>query len=87
MKELSSHDVQKNFGAIADLVKAGESIRVTYDGQSAFMMIPETADTQELLRRLAGKRLARMLEESAPNAAARALTQQEVNGLIHACFT
>lgn len=86
MKTLSSREVQKNFGSVADLVKAGESVRVTQYGRPAFVMIPESADTDEFLRRLAGKRLVRMLKESTPNAEAQALTQQEINHLISECF-
>jgi antitoxin (DNA-binding transcriptional repressor) of toxin-antitoxin stability system len=86
MKTLSSREVQKNFGTVADLVKGGESVRVTQYGRPAFVMLPESAETEELLRRIAGKKLVRMIKESTPNAAAQALTQQEVNQLIHECF-
>lgn len=86
MKTLSSREVQKNFGTVADLVKGGESVRVTQYGRPAFVMLPESVETEELLRRIAGKKLVRMLKESTPNADAQALTQQEVNQLIHECF-
>lgn len=86
MKTLSSREVQKNFGSVAGMVKAGESVRVTQYGRPAFVMIPESADTEEFLRQIAGKKLVRMLKEAAPNAEAQALTQQEVNQLIHECF-
>jgi antitoxin (DNA-binding transcriptional repressor) of toxin-antitoxin stability system len=86
MKTLSSREVQKNFGTVADLVKGGESVRVTQYGRPAFVMIPESAETEELLRRFAGNRLVRLLKEATPNADAQALTQVEVNELIHECF-
>lgn len=86
MKTLSSREVQKNFGAVADLVKGGESVRVTQYGRPAFVMLPESAETEELLRRLAGKRLLRLLQEATPNAEAQSLNQSEVNQLIHECL-
>lgn len=86
MRTLSSREVQKNFGSVADLVKAGESVRVTQYGRPAFVMIPESQDTEELLRRMAGKRLVRLLKEATPSAEAQALTQQDVNNLINECF-
>jgi antitoxin (DNA-binding transcriptional repressor) of toxin-antitoxin stability system len=86
MKTLSSREVQKNFGSVADLVISGESIRVTKYGRPAFFIIPETNDTEEILRRLAGKRLSKMLGEATPPEAAKALTQENVNKLIDECF-
>jgi antitoxin (DNA-binding transcriptional repressor) of toxin-antitoxin stability system len=86
MRTLSSREVQKNFGSVADLVKAGESVRVTQYGRPAFVMIPEGQDTEELLRRMAGKRLVRLLKDATPSAEAQALTQQDVNNLINECF-
>jgi antitoxin (DNA-binding transcriptional repressor) of toxin-antitoxin stability system len=86
MKTLSSREVQKNFGAVADLVKGGESVRVTQYGRPAFVMLPESVETEELLRRFAGKRLLRLLKDATPNAEAQALSQVAVNELIHECF-
>jgi prevent-host-death family protein len=86
MKTLSSRDVQKNFGSVVDMVSTGENIRVTKYGRPAFFIIPETSDTEEILRRMAGKRLSRMLKNSTPTSAASALTQVDVNKLIDECF-
>ena len=86
MKTLSSREVQKNFGAVADIVSAGESVRVTKYGRPAFFIVPETGDTEEILRQMAGKRLGRMLKEAAPNSAAQTLTQEQVNQMIEECF-
>jgi antitoxin (DNA-binding transcriptional repressor) of toxin-antitoxin stability system len=86
MKTLSSREVQKNFGSVADLVSSGEHIRVTKYGRPAFFIIPETSDTEEILRRMAGKRLSNMLKNDTPTAAASALTQADVNKLIEECF-
>jgi antitoxin (DNA-binding transcriptional repressor) of toxin-antitoxin stability system len=86
MKTLSSREVQKNFGSVADLVSAGENIRVTKYGRPAFFIIPETSDTEELLRRIAGRRLSKLLGSSKPTQAANALSQADVNKLIEECF-
>ncbi len=86
MKTLSSREVQKNFGTVSDLVKGGEIVRVTQYGRAAFVMIPESVETEELLRRIAGKKLLRLLKETAPNEESEALSQLEVNQLIRECF-
>jgi antitoxin (DNA-binding transcriptional repressor) of toxin-antitoxin stability system len=86
MKTLSSREVQKNFGSVADMVSAGENVRVTKYGRPAFFIIPETSDTEELLRRMAGRRLSKILRNSTPTPAASALTQVDVNKLIDECF-
>ncbi|MEN9582673.1 MAG: Antitoxin Phd YefM, type toxin-antitoxin system [Candidatus Parcubacteria bacterium] len=87
MQTITSREVQKNFGAVADLVSAGETVRVTRYGRPAFLILPETGDTEEILRRIAGRKLIAKLRNAKPNAAAEALTQEEVNKLIDECFT
>ena len=86
MRTLTSREVQKNFGAVADIVSAGESVRVTKYGRPAFFIVPETAETEEILRQMAGMRLTRILKGTAPSSAAQALTQKAVNQLIEECF-
>lgn len=86
MKTLSSREVQKNFGSVADLVTSGESVRVTKYGRPAFIIIPENADTQEILRRVAGMRLSKLLNTSQSTEAAKSLSQEDVNQLIADCF-
>ena len=83
MKTLSLREVQNNFGAVVNLVIGGESVRVTQYGRAAFVMLPESVETDELLRRIAGKKLLHLLQEATPNAEAQALSQSEVNQLIH----
>ncbi|MFT4195422.1 type II toxin-antitoxin system Phd/YefM family antitoxin [Ottowia sp.] len=82
MKTLSSREVQKNFGAVADMVAAGEGVRITRHGRPAFVLIPDMGDTEELLRELAARRLGRMLRQAQPTPEAQALTQQDINRLI-----
>jgi antitoxin (DNA-binding transcriptional repressor) of toxin-antitoxin stability system len=86
MKTISSREVQKNFGSVADLVGAGETIRVTRYGRPAFLIIPETRDTEEIMRRMAGKKLGQRLKEAKPTPEATLLTQDEINKMIHECF-
>ncbi|MDR0674481.1 MAG: type II toxin-antitoxin system prevent-host-death family antitoxin [Zoogloeaceae bacterium] len=66
MKTISSREVQKNFGSVADRVAAGESVRITRHGRPAFLLIPDTGDGEEILQELAARRLARMLRQAAP---------------------
>lgn len=86
MKTISSRDFQKNIGATLDLVNAGETVRINRYGRSQCLVIPDTQDSEEVLRYLAGKRLTRMLKAANPTQAATALTQDEINQLIHECL-
>jgi antitoxin (DNA-binding transcriptional repressor) of toxin-antitoxin stability system len=65
MQTLTSRDVQKNFGPIADMVAAGQGVRVTKYGRPAFLIIPESDDSDEILRRVAGRRLTALLKSGA----------------------
>ncbi|MFT4102563.1 MAG: type II toxin-antitoxin system Phd/YefM family antitoxin [Burkholderiaceae bacterium] len=82
MKTISSREVQKSFGAVADMVAAGEGVRITRHGRPAFLLIPDTGDAEDILREFAARRLARMLQQAQPTPAAAKLSQQEVNRLI-----
>jgi prevent-host-death family protein len=66
MRTISSREMQKNFGSVADRVAAGESVRITRHGRPAFLLIPDTGDGEEILQELAARRLARMLRQAAP---------------------
>ena len=82
MKTLSSREVQKNFGTVADLVTSGESVRVTKYGRPAFFIIPENSDTEEILRLVAGMRLSALIQTSQPSDAVTPLSQAQVNTFI-----
>jgi prevent-host-death family protein len=84
MKTVSSRDVQKNFGAVADRVAAGESVRITRHGRPAFLLIPDTGDAEDILRELAARKLTHMLQQAQPMSAAQTLMQQGINQLIDA---
>ncbi len=87
MKTISSREFQKNIGASLDLVTTGETIRITRYGRTKCFVIPESEETEELLRRMAGKRLIKMLKEAKPNEATKSLTQEDINQLIHECLS
>ncbi len=86
MQTLTSREVQKNFGPVADMVAAGQCIRVTKYGRPAFLIIPESEDSDEILRRVAGRRLVGMLKGAVATPAAAALSSDEVQQLIDSCF-
>ena len=86
MQTLTSRDVQKNFGPVVDMVAAGESVRVTKYGRPAFLIIPESEDSDEILRRVAGRRLSRLLKSGQATQAAKALSPDDVRELIDSCF-
>ena len=86
MQTLTSREVQKNFGPVADMVAAGQCIRVTKYGRPAFLIIPESEDSDEILRRLAGRRLTVMLKGGVAKPAAKALSSDDVRQLIDDCF-
>ena len=86
MQTVTSRDVQKNFGPVADMVAAGQGVRVTKYGRPAFLIIPESEDSDEILRRVAGRRLTGLLKSGQATAAARALSSDDVRELIDSCF-
>ena len=86
MQTLTSRDVQKNFGPVADMVAAGQSVRVTKYGRPAFLIIPESEDSDEILRLVAGRRLSRLLKSGEATPAAKALSPDDVRELIDSCF-
>lgn len=86
MKVIASADAQKNFGIVADWVAAGESVRVTRYGRSAFLILPETEETSQVARKLAGRRMMHHLKSSPRSAEAATLTQNQINKMIDASF-
>ena len=86
MQTLTSRDVQKNFGSVADMVAAGQSVRVTKYGRPAFLIIPESEDSDEILRRVSSRRLIGLLKSGTATPAAKALSPDDVRQLIDSCF-
>jgi prevent-host-death family protein len=66
MRTISSREMQKNFGSVVDRVAAGESVRITRHGRPAFLLIPDTGDGEDILRELAARKLAHMLQQAQP---------------------
>lgn len=86
MQTLTSRDAQKNFGSVADMVAAGQGVRVTKYGSPAFLIIPESEDSDEILRRVASRRLTGLMKSGAATPAAKALSPDDVRQLIDSCF-
>lgn len=88
MKTLSSGEAQKNFGALVDFATSGESVRVTRYGRPGVLVLPDNEVSNEIVRKLAGRRLISKLKlrSTSPDATAAQLTQDDVNRLIDACF-
>lgn len=86
MQILTSREVQKNFGPVADMVAAGQCVRVTKYGRPAFLIIPESEDSDEILRLVAGRRLTGMLKGGVATPAAKALSPDDIRQLIDSCF-
>jgi antitoxin (DNA-binding transcriptional repressor) of toxin-antitoxin stability system len=86
VKTVTSREVQKNFGAIADFVSSGESVRVTKYGRPGFFIVPENDETAEMMRKLAGRRMVTRLQSLKPTSAALALSQDDINQLVDDCF-
>ena len=86
MQTLTSRDVQINFGAVADMVAAGQCVRVAKYGRPAFLIIPESEDSDEILRRVSSRRLTGLLKSGAATPAAKALSNDDVRQLIDSCF-
>ena len=86
MQTLTSRDVQKNFGPVVDMVAAGQCVRVTKYGRPAFLIIPESEDSDEILRRVSSRRLTGLLKSGVATPAAKALSSDDVRQLIDSCF-
>ena len=82
MQTLTSRHIQKNFGPVADIVAAGQGVRVTKYGRPAFSIIPESEDSDEILRRAAGRRLTGLVKSGQATPAAKALSPEDVRQLI-----
>lgn len=81
---MTSGEVQNRFGAVADLVKSGETITITQHGRPTLMLI-SYQDGAEFVRWCAGERLSALLDKRAKTAPedARNLTLDEINDLVH----
>jgi prevent-host-death family protein len=86
MRVMSSRELQKSFGMVANWVTAGESVRVTKHGRPAFFIIPENEDSQDLVRQMAANRLSQSLATATSSVAAKALTFDDVGKMIDECF-
>lgn len=86
MKTITSGEAQKNFGAVVDTATAGESIRVTRYGRPGVYVIAENEASNELVRKLAARRMITRLKSMQTSEAAKKLSQDDINKLIDDCF-
>ena len=86
MKTITSGEAQKNFGAVVDHAITGESIRVTRYGRPGVYVIAENEASNELVRKLAARRMISRLKSMQTSEAAKRLTQDDINKLIEDCF-
>jgi prevent-host-death family protein len=83
MKTLTSGDVQNRFGAIANIVKAGEPVAVTQYGTPTMMILPYALAT-EALREYNARRLVQFMDNMpATQAGVAELSVEELNSLVH----
>lgn len=83
MKTLPSVEVQNKFGSIANIVKGGEPVAVTQYGTPTMMILPYTLAT-DALRAYNARRLVHFMDSmSAAGPNAPALTDNEINDLVH----
>ncbi len=86
MKTIRSADVQKNFGALIDLVASGETVRITRYGRPGVLVLADNDAAEAVVRQLAGQRLVGRLRTLEPKPPAEALSAQEIDRLIAECF-
>lgn len=81
MKTIASSDVQNRFGEVLDLAKRGP-ITVTQYGRPVVTMM-SYEDAQVAIRLNAGQRMMDLLKSIETNPAGAALSEEEVNQLVH----
>jgi antitoxin (DNA-binding transcriptional repressor) of toxin-antitoxin stability system len=86
MKTITFGEAQKNFGAVIDYAITGENIQVTRYGRSGVYVIAENEASNELVRKLAARRMIARLKSMQTSEAAKKLTQDDINKLIEDCF-
>ena len=81
MQTFSSREVQTRFGAVMDIAKR-DAATITQYGRPVVVMM-NVDDAHEAMRARAGRRLADFLGKLPLNPAAQALTEQDINTLVH----
>ncbi len=82
MQTLTAREFQKNFGAVSDRIISGENFSVTKYGRPAYFLIPNDSDSEEVMRRIAGRKLIRNFKTSKSSEAAKHLTFDDITALI-----
>lgn len=81
MKTIASSDLQSRFGEILDMAKR-DPVTVTQYGRPVVTMM-NYEDAQEAIRLKAGQSMMNLLDSIQANPAACALSEEEVNRLVH----
>ena len=81
MQTFSSRDVQTRFVAVMDIAKR-DAVTITQYGHPVVVMM-NVDDAHEAMRARAGRHLADFLGKLPLNPAAQALTDQDINTLVH----
>jgi antitoxin Phd len=81
MQTFTSRDVQQQFGRVMDLARH-EDITITKYGRP-FVVMMGIEEAQAVQRQRAGSRLATFLRTLPISPAAEALTDEDINALVH----
>jgi len=84
VKSFPSREVIKNYGTVADMVTAGEPVRVTKHGRTAYYMLPPSDFAEDFLKRMAAARFVKIMNEATTTPAAGALSDEELTALNNA---
>ena len=77
VKTYPSRELIKNYGTVADMVAAGEPVRVTKHGRTAYYLVPPSDFDDDFLTRLAAARFVNIMNEAISTPAAAALTDRK----------
>lgn len=84
VKSYPSREIIKNYGTVADMVAAGEPVRVTKHGRTAYYMIPPSDFAEDFLKRIAAARFVKIMNEAITTPAAAALSDDDLTALNNA---
>jgi len=83
MKKLTSTEVQKHFGAIANIIKGGEIVAVTEHGTPTLMILPYALASEALQAYNARKLAGYMDAMPIANPTVPDLTIDQINTIVH----
>ncbi len=81
VKSYPSREIIKHYGTVADMVAAGEPVRVTRHGRTAYYMIPPGDLSEDLLKHITSARFVKIMNEAITTPAAAALSDDDLTAL------